>query len=129
MLIAALRSLSRAHSASPTAAWSSQVWWRAQAAAYIIRPNNHTMAKIWRLRQNPALHHVWQYGRPATHLSVPYPLPAGTISMHVRCELEHIPARNPTTLPTSVIRLRMLFLAFLTIKPSMSLWSGTIRHL
>ncbi len=67
---------------------SAQVWWRAQAAAYIIRPNNHTMAKIWRLRQNPALHHVWQNGRPATHLSVPYPLPAGTISMHVRCELE-----------------------------------------
>ena len=66
-----------------------QVWWRAQAAAYIIRPNNHTMAKIRRLRQNPALHHVWQNGRPATHMTVPYPLPAGTISMHVRCGLDN----------------------------------------
>ena len=62
----------------------AQVWWRAQAAAYIIRPNNYTMAKIRRLRMNPALHNVWQYGRAATHLSVPYPLPPGTISMHVR---------------------------------------------
>ena len=68
----------------------AQVWWRAQAAAYIIRPNNHTMAKIRRLRMNPKLHNVWQYGKAATHLSVPYPLPPGTISMHVRRgHLEH----------------------------------------
>ena len=85
------------------------MWWRAQAAAYIIRPNNHTMAKIWRLRQNPALHHVWQNGRPATHLSVPYPLPAGTISMHVRYELEP-PCQEPdrVILCTSVMHIRMM---------------------
>ena len=67
-----------------TGAVPAQVWWRAQAAAYIIRPNNHTMAKIRRLRMNPKLHNVWQHGRAATHLEVPYPLPPGTISMHVR---------------------------------------------
>jgi len=61
-----------------------QVWWRAQAAAYIIRPNNHTMAKIWRLRTNRHLHRVWQHGEPVMSLTVPYPLPPGTVSMHVR---------------------------------------------
>jgi hypothetical protein len=60
------------------------MWWRAQAAAYIIRPNNYTMAKIRRLRMNPKLHNVWQHGKAAAHLEVPYPLPPGTISMHVR---------------------------------------------
>ena len=64
-----------------------QVWWRAQAAAYIIRPNEPTMAAITALRMNTSLAHVWQAGSLQANMTVPYPMTPGTISMHVRREL------------------------------------------
>ena len=63
-----------------------QLWWRSQAAAYIIRPNAPTMAAITALRMNTSLTHVWQNGQLQPGLTMPYPLPQGTVSMHVRRE-------------------------------------------
>ena len=63
---------------------SPQVWWRAQAAAYIVRPNAPTLAAITALRMNTSLTHVWQRGQLQRDMTVPYPLTPGTISMHVR---------------------------------------------
>ncbi len=39
-----------------------QVWWRAQAAAYIVRPNAPTMAAVTAMRMNASITHVWQAG-------------------------------------------------------------------
>ena len=64
-----------------------QVWWRSQAAAYIIRPNPPTMAAIVALRMNTSMTHVWRNGQPQPNLTMPYPLPPGTVSMHVRHKL------------------------------------------
>ena len=68
-----------------------QLWWRSQAAAYIIRPNAPTIAAMSALRMNASMAHVWRNGRLEPNLSMPYPLPPGTISMHVRQELSQAP--------------------------------------
>ncbi len=61
-----------------------QVWGRAQAAAYIVRPNEPTMAAVTAMRMNLSLTHVWQGGQLQREMAVPYPLTPGTVSMHVR---------------------------------------------
>ena len=60
-------------------------WWRAQAVAYIVRPNALTMGAISRLRKDPGLHRTYHSGEHQADRAMPYPLPKGTISMHVRC--------------------------------------------
>ena len=72
-----------------------QVWWRSQAVAYIVRPNRPTMAAILALRMNGSLNHAWQNGQPQPNLTVPYPLTAGTISMHVRCVMTLALSNSP----------------------------------
>ncbi|KAG5460473.1 MAG: hypothetical protein BJ554DRAFT_7476 [Olpidium bornovanus] len=58
-------------------------WWRAQSAAYIARLNSHTSAAVSVLRHNESQHAAWSHGRKGGK-PVPYPLPAGTVSLHVR---------------------------------------------
>lgn len=61
-----------------------KVWWRAQAVAYLVRPNAPTLAAVRALRLNSALHQVARNGKVQKSALVPFPLPPGTISMHVR---------------------------------------------
>ena len=61
-----------------------KVWWRAQAVAYLVRPNAPTLAAVRALRLNPDMHQVARNGDVQKAVGVPFPLPAGTISMHVR---------------------------------------------
>ena len=56
----------------------------AQAVAYIVRPNALTMDAIGRLRMDPSLHRTYHSGEEQSDTALPYPLPRGTISMHVR---------------------------------------------
>ncbi len=55
-----------------------------QAVAYIVRPNALTMDAIRRLRLDPSLHRTFYSGEEQQGRPIPYPLPRGTISMHVR---------------------------------------------
>ncbi len=55
-----------------------------QAVAYIVRPNAVTMDAIRRLRLDPSLHRSYNSGEEQQGKPIPYPLPRGTISMHVR---------------------------------------------
>ena len=53
-------------------------WWRGQSAAYLMRFNDDTVRGLAALRQTQALHYMTG-GKP-----LPFPLPAGTISAHIR---------------------------------------------
>jgi hypothetical protein len=68
-------------------------WWRGQSAAYVMRFNDDTLRVLRTLRHNRTLHY-------ATHgCAVPFPLPANTISVHIRggdkwAEMPLVPAQN-----------------------------------
>jgi hypothetical protein len=53
-------------------------WWRGQSVAYLMRFNNDTLRVIRALRHNQTLHYA-TWG-----CAVPFPLPANTISAHIR---------------------------------------------
>jgi hypothetical protein len=53
-------------------------WWRGQSVAYLMRFNDQTMDAIYNLRRKLDLHYITGGG------SVPFPLPPGTISAHIR---------------------------------------------
>ncbi|KAF3078607.1 mitochondrial inner membrane protein required for protein import, variant 3 [Orbilia oligospora] len=62
-------------------------WWRAQAAAYIMRFNRNTSRRLKQFRlgedtKQLGLH--WDVNGDPRNVNVPFPLPEGTISMHVR---------------------------------------------
>ncbi|EGX44419.1 hypothetical protein AOL_s00193g1 [Orbilia oligospora ATCC 24927] len=62
-------------------------WWRAQAAAYIMRFNRNTSRRLKQFRlgedtKQLGLH--WDVNGDPRNVDVPFPLPEGTISMHVR---------------------------------------------
>ncbi|KAF3920887.1 hypothetical protein ABW21_db0206361 [Orbilia brochopaga] len=61
-------------------------WWRGQAAAYIMRFNARTMAELRRKRMDKSLQHtVRSDGETVIESSEsPFPLPAGSVSMHIR---------------------------------------------
>ncbi|KAK6336527.1 hypothetical protein TWF696_002077 [Orbilia brochopaga] len=61
-------------------------WWRGQAASYIMRFNARTMAELRRKRMDESLQHsVRSDGETVKEGSeIPFPLPAGSVSMHVR---------------------------------------------
>ena len=61
-----------------------KLWWRAQAVAYLVRPNAPTLAAVRAMRLNPAMHQVARNGELNNTATVPFPLPPGTISIHVR---------------------------------------------
>jgi hypothetical protein len=53
-------------------------WWRGQSVAYLMRFNNDTLRAIRALRHNQTLHYATR------GCAVPFPLPANTISAHIR---------------------------------------------
>lgn len=60
-------------------------WWRAQAAAYVMRPNAVAMERLKTLRTDTSLNRgliVTEEG--STAVDMPFPLPDGSWSMHVR---------------------------------------------
>ena len=68
-------------------------WWRGQSAAYLMRFNDQTMDVIYSLRRRQDLHYITGGG------PVPFPLPPGTISAHIRggdkaSEMTLVPARD-----------------------------------
>ncbi len=56
-----------------------------QAVAYIVRPNAPTMEAIRALRMDTSLQQVYYQSKLQEEV-MPYPLPPGTVSMHVRCQ-------------------------------------------
>jgi len=58
-------------------------WWRAQSGAYLMRLNANTSDLIKQLRLDPKLHQEWVRGTHESKIP-PFPLPAGTMNMHVR---------------------------------------------
>ena len=55
-----------------------------QAVAYIVRPNAPTMDAIRALRMDTSLQQVYYQSKLQEEEVMPYPLPPGTVSMHVR---------------------------------------------
>jgi hypothetical protein len=87
-------------------------WWRGQSAAYLMRLNNKTMEIIYNLRHKQNFHYITGGGH------VPFPLPPGTISAHIRggdkfIEMTLVPASEYieaiqkliTTMPNSFSRV------------------------
>jgi hypothetical protein len=76
-MVEALVTALRAQFPSMTTA-EMKYWWRGQSAAYVMRFNNNTLRVMRSLRHNRTLHYT-------THgCAVPFPLPANTISAHIR---------------------------------------------
>ncbi|KAF3143561.1 hypothetical protein TWF594_005110 [Orbilia oligospora] len=61
-------------------------WWRGQSISYIMRFNARTMAELLRKRRDPALHKALFFDGDdiVDSSTVPFPMPAGSVSMHVR---------------------------------------------
>lgn len=58
-------------------------WWRAQSAAYLMRLNSESSKKLIELRKDPSLHHTWTHANEKPG-PLAYPLPSGTMNIHVR---------------------------------------------
>lgn len=54
-------------------------WWRGQSVAYLMRLNLKTHMKVLQLRMDDSIQKAWGQFK-----KVPFPLPRGVISMHVR---------------------------------------------
>lgn len=68
---------------------AAKYWWRGQVAAYVMRPNGPTMKRLKEFRMDPKMHsgyHLTKGGGPdtGTPLKMPFPVPEGAFSMHVR---------------------------------------------
>ncbi|KAI8586596.1 hypothetical protein BDZ88DRAFT_509668 [Geranomyces variabilis] len=61
-----------------------KLWWRGQSAAYLSRLNAKTSDALRALRLDPTLHRTWTHDDDRPYLSAPYPLPRGTMNLHVR---------------------------------------------
>jgi hypothetical protein len=62
-------------------------WWRAQAAGYIMRLNNKASSRMKELRlgnDTEQLGIQWDVNGQPQETNLPFPMPEGTISMHVR---------------------------------------------
>ncbi|KAK6526394.1 hypothetical protein TWF694_004990 [Orbilia ellipsospora] len=63
-------------------------WWRGQATAYIMRFNARTMAELLRKRRNKTLQKSLGFEGEneaiVERAGIPFPMPAGSVSMHVR---------------------------------------------
>ena len=61
-----------------------KVWWRAQAAAYLMRLNRQTSEALLAMRRDPGRQSVSVAGAPQPAAELPFPLPSGTVGMHIR---------------------------------------------
>ena len=62
-------------------------WWRAQAAAYIMRLNDKASSRMKELRLGKDVEQKglqWDIDGEPQRVDVPFPMPEGTFSMHVR---------------------------------------------
>jgi hypothetical protein len=59
-------------------------WWRAQSIAYIMRLQPEALREISDKRQNTTIHYM------TGHKPIPFPLPTGTINMHIRSGDKHV---------------------------------------
>ena len=62
-------------------------WWRAQAAGYLMRLNANAAESMKKMRLGDGLDQLgmqWDMNSEAQNVSLPFPMPEGTISMHVR---------------------------------------------
>lgn len=61
-------------------------WWRAQGSAYIMRLNGATRSKLLQMRLDTKYNEGIVVGDSSsgTNVTVPFPLPSGTINAHVR---------------------------------------------
>ena len=62
-------------------------WWRAQAAAYIMRLNNKATSRMKELRLGKDVEQMgihWDIDGQSQIVDLPFPIPEGTFSMHVR---------------------------------------------
>ncbi|EPS44862.1 hypothetical protein H072_1148 [Dactylellina haptotyla CBS 200.50] len=61
-------------------------WWRGQAVSYIMRFNARTLEELLRKRRNKKLQKSLSFdGEDLVEgTSIPFPMPAGSVSMHVR---------------------------------------------
>ncbi|KAF3938816.1 hypothetical protein ABW19_dt0204561 [Dactylella cylindrospora] len=76
-------------------------WWRAQAAAYMMRMNGPALQRLKSLRLEEDMHTAVSHNDAGEKINVPvpFPLPDGSFSMHVRhgdkgVEMELIPFRK-----------------------------------
>ncbi|KAF3909591.1 hypothetical protein AA313_de0205986 [Arthrobotrys entomopaga] len=76
-------------------------WWRSQATAYMMRMNSRALHRLKTLRMDQTLHSASTYDSngQSVSASVPFPLPDGSFSIHVRhgdkgVEMELIPFRK-----------------------------------
>lgn len=62
-------------------------WWRMQSVAYLMRLNAKTSNELLKLRLDPNLHtalRINMNNSQSVPISVPFPLPSGSINAHVR---------------------------------------------
>ncbi|RPB21637.1 hypothetical protein L211DRAFT_851351 [Terfezia boudieri ATCC MYA-4762] len=61
-------------------------WWRTQSVGFLMRLNGEGMRRVKELRTAKMHHAVMTHGKTKSveEITVPFPLPAGTFSMHVR---------------------------------------------
>lgn len=66
---------------------AKKYWWRAQASAWVMRLKAASLAELYSMRLDSTKHTGFTLsssGSGLQTLDMPYPLPQGTISMHVR---------------------------------------------
>lgn len=72
-------------------------WWKAQSVAYIMRLNENTLESITKMRKTSSMH------ISTNNYTIPFPLPGGTVSMHIRrgnkipSEMDPVPVENYIT--------------------------------
>ena len=62
-------------------------WWRTQSAGFLMRLNGAGMSRVRQLRMNSTMHTgviTKSETKEVQKVEVPFPLPGGTFSMHVR---------------------------------------------
>lgn len=90
-------------------------WWRAQATAYIARMNARTREVLGRLRLDPSMHNAFvRIDDKVQKLNMPFPLPPGTIDMHVRhgdkgAEMRLVPFRDYVLAAETFVNQNPLF--------------------
>jgi hypothetical protein len=78
-------------------------WWRTQAVGFLMRFNDDTISQLSKMRKTDNLNYM------SGHSTVPFPLPVGTVSAHIRLgdkftEMQLVPPEYYVTAFQSMIR-------------------------